>query len=130
MIGVRLQALFGDGLNYKSLRRLLRNDSGPGVIRTILLWILGRWNADRPRICCKCGTSFHQQIHVVSCAGLTRSLLAIMPELDLSVLASPESIISAVLELSSAAQRALLPAIESLIRSAIGLVFGDRTPTL
>lgn len=125
-IGLRLSALFGSGLTYKSLRRLVRNDSGPGVIRTILLWILGRWNSDRPRVCCNCGIIFQSQSRVVNCTDLTSQMLSVIPEPDLELLSTPESIIGFVLELSCSAQRALLPMVESFIHAAIGSIFGDR----
>ena len=129
----RLASLFGGGgLSFQSLRRLLRNDTGPGVIRTILLWILGRWNCFRPRICCRCGETFTQQTHIDSCTDLPFRMASILQNYDNNPGTPSASlmVLSSVLSEPIVSQRALLPALESLIRSAISEVFGDLAPRI
>ena len=131
-LNARLTATFGGGITFLTLRRLLRNDTGPGVIRTILLWILGRWNCFRSRVCCRCGETFRKQSHIDTCVDLPAQLAAILPNVDQDP-ATPSTslvVIGSVLSEPIAAQRALLPAIESLIRSGINDVFGALIPAI
>ena len=131
-INSRLATLFGGNFSFAILRRLLRNDSGPGVIRTVLLWILGRWNSFRPRLCCKCGESFTQQSHIDECCDLPSRLASILPLFDQDPVTPSTSlvVIGSVLSEPLNAQRALLPALEALLRLCISEVFGAPVVTI
>ena len=125
-INTRLATIFGGSLSFTVLRRLLRNDAGPGVIRTILLWILGRWDCFRSRICHKCGETFTRQAHIDVCSDLISRLAAVLPLFDQDPVTPSTSlmVIGSVLAEPVEIQRALLPALESLLRIGISEIFG------
>ena len=131
-ISSRLVTVLGSGFSFAVLRRLLRIDSGPGVIRTILLWILGRWNCFRSRICHKCGESFTRQAHIDMCSDLPSRLASLVPRFDQDPVTPSTSlmVIGSVLSAPFTAQQALLTAIESMLRLGISEVFGVPVVTI
>jgi hypothetical protein len=58
------------------LRWLLNAPLTPGVFRTLLLWILGKWRQFTPKPCMKCQEPFTRQMHVITCSSLPFRLLA------------------------------------------------------
>jgi hypothetical protein len=52
------------------LRWLLNAPLTPGVFRTLLLWILGKWRQFTPKPCMKCQEPFTRQMHVITCSSL------------------------------------------------------------
>ena len=46
-----------------------------GIMRTVLLWILGKWICFALRHCHKCSTHFQSQAHVIDCINLAQRLV-------------------------------------------------------
>lgn len=69
-----ITGLYDGFLDRVALRWLLNMPFSPGIMRTILLWILGRWNCFSLRRCQHCGIQFQNQGHVIDCSCLIRKL--------------------------------------------------------
>lgn len=105
-----LNTLLGSCLNFLILRRLLRNDVGPGAIRTDrLLIVFAPGNAYD-------AGKFSRQYHVDSCTVHPLNSNPLTTSSSLMILGS-------VLSEPLVVQQAQLPAVGTMIRSAISEVF-------
>lgn len=120
-----------DGVFDRSLPRwLINSPATPGVIRTILLWMLGKWNPFEPMECKACHSNINDQVHVMECSNIHDLLL----NSDLPVTPSvcpPMAVELCLIEIrSTVAWEHLGPALAALdnvIRQALSLVF-ERLP--
>ena len=69
-----ISKIFDGCLERVTLRWLLNIPLSPGIMRTILLWILGRWNCFEMHRCRHCGAQFQSQGHVIDCSNLVQKL--------------------------------------------------------
>ena len=113
------------------LRWLLNTPTSPGVFRTILLWILGRWNLFKPGRCHLCGTIFTYQTHIVTCTGLLESLTvdSLLPNIPISPSFSSRMIIEYQLQEIRKESLELIPSmlarLVDILRQNLNRVFGD-----
>ena len=119
------------------LRWLLNVPAGHGVIRTLLLWILGRWNLFTPRRCKHCDTIFQHQAHIVDCTGLFDSFNVDpeLPDIPFSSIIAPRMIVEYQIQQIRKETFTLIPSmlarLVDILRLNLNLVFGDTyTPNL
>ena len=69
-----ISGIYDGFMDRVTLRWLLNIPLSSGILRTILLWILGRWNCFSLRRCHQCGVQFQSQGHVIDCSNLVQKL--------------------------------------------------------
>ena len=99
-IETKLSGIFDGCLERVTLRWLMNVTASPGIKRTILLWILGRWSCFSPRRCRRCNSAFLQQAHVIDCTNLPERLASseLMIKLTNFVEINPQFIVEQYLE--------------------------------
>jgi hypothetical protein len=123
--------VFDGCLERVTLRWLLNMPLSPGIMRTVLLWILGRWNCFELHRCRHCGAQFQSQGHVIDCSSLVETLGGVQGLFGLNQ--SPQGNPRWIVEFYLAEIRhsplesipSFVAVLESQIRNSIHLVFGD-----